>query len=224
MGILLKMVVNGVFAILSGGFVHYLYFQSGEIIDSTSFFAWCLESLIQIWVHFHVKKKLCFFGWHLLFLWGINLSTPCHHPAPQSAAQQASSRVVGNFHLLTKKTAGFWCIFSSVKKKGGHKKASPHSTLEKPLEEWIQKKMRLIDIIESIVFFVFYWGLVANVLYISKRGTGPLQPASFEKVATQINLDEFQMFLSMANCKFSTESLRSFPSQPSRPAENNHFV
>lgn len=153
MGILLKMVVNGVFAILSGGFVHYLYFQSGEIIDSTSFFAWCLESLIQIWVHFHVKKKLCFFGWHLLFLWGINLSTPCHHPAPQSAAQQASSRVVGNFHLLTKKTAGFWCIFSSVKKKGGHKKASPHSTLEKPLEEWIQKKMRLIDIIESIVFF-----------------------------------------------------------------------
>lgn len=156
MGILLKMVVNGVFAILSGGFVHYLYFQSGEIIDSTSFFAWCLESLIQIWVHFHVKKKLCFFGWHLLFLWGINLSTPCHHPAPQSAAQQASSRVVGNFHLLTKKNSGILGYFFQRKKKRRPQKGLPPQHFGETTWRMNTKKMRLIDIIESIVFFVYF--------------------------------------------------------------------
>lgn len=154
MGILLKMVVNGVFAISSGGFVHYLYFQSGEIIDSTSFFAWCLESLIQIWVHFHVKKPMVF--WLASFVSvGNQLVNSLPPPSTSICCTASIVQGSGKFPPPDEKNSGILGYFFQRKKKGGHKQASPHSTLEKPLEEWIPKK-NAIDWHHRInCFFVF---------------------------------------------------------------------
>lgn len=125
MGILLKMVVNGVFAILSGGFVHYLYFQSGEIIDSTSFFAWCLESLIQIWVHFHVKKKTMLFWLASFVSVGNQLVNSLPPPSTSICCTASIVQGSGKFPPPDEKNSGILVYFFQRKKKRRPQKGLP---------------------------------------------------------------------------------------------------